>query len=132
MLRLGETREEVGVVADQHGNPTSALDIADALLVIAARIASDAAPVLRGVFHMTGQGDATWADLAEASFAAAERHGRKAVRVKRIATADYPTLTKRPANSQLDNGKLLRTYGVILPDWRPSLSDCVDRLLSET
>jgi dTDP-4-dehydrorhamnose reductase len=132
MLRLGETREEVGVVADQHGNPTSALDIADALLVIAARIASDAAPVLRGVFHMTGQGDATWADLAEASFAAAERHGRKAVRVKRIATADYPTLTKRPANSRLDNGKLLRTYGVILPDWRPSLSDCVDRLLSET
>ena len=119
MFRLGETREEVGVVADQHGNPTSALDIADALLVIAARIASDAAPVLRGVFHMTGQGDATWADLAEASFAAAERHGRKAVRVKRIATADYPTLTKRPANSRLYNGKLSRTYGVILPDSRP-------------
>ena len=132
MLRQGETREEVGVVADQHGNPTSALDIADALLVIAARIASDAAPVLRGVFHMTGRGDATWADLAEATFAAAERHGRKAVRVRRICTADYPTAAKRPANSRLDNSKLLRTYGVILPDWRPSLSGCVDRLLSTT
>jgi dTDP-4-dehydrorhamnose reductase len=132
MLRLGETREEVGVVADQRGNPTSALDLADALLVVAARIASDASPVLRGVFHMTGQGEATWADLAEATFAAAERQGRRPVRVKRIPTADYPTLTRRPPNSRLDNGKLIRTYGVILPDWRASLSGCVDRLLSRT
>ena len=132
MLRLGETREEVGVVADQRGNPTSALDLADALLVVAARIASDASPVLRGVFHMTGQGEATWADLAEATFAAAERQGRRPVRVKRIATADYPTLTRRPPNSRLDNGKLIRAYGVILPDWRASLPGCVDRLLSRT
>ncbi len=87
MLRLGETREEIGVVADQHGNPTYALDIADALLAIAARLVADASPDLRGVFHMTGQGEATWADVAEAIFAAAERHGRKPVRVRRIATA---------------------------------------------
>ena len=100
MLRLGETREEVGVVADQHGNPTYALDIADALLAIAARLAEDASPDLRGVFHMTGQGEATWADVAEATFAAAERHGRKPVRVRRIGTLDYPTPAKRPANSR--------------------------------
>jgi len=132
MLRLGETREEVGVVADQHGNPTYALDIADALLAIAARLAEDASPDLRGVFHMTGQGEATWADVAEAIFAAAERHGRKPARVRRIGTLDYPTLAKRPANSRLDNGKLSRNYGVVLPEWRRSLSDCVDRLLSMT
>ena len=94
MLRLGETREEVGIVADQHGNPTSALDIADAVLAIAARIASDPSPALRGVFHMTGQGDATWADLAEATFAAAERHGRRAVRVNRIAP---PIIQRSPS-----------------------------------
>ncbi len=132
MLRLGETREEVGVVADQHGNPTYALDIADALLAIAARLAEDASPDLRGVFHMTGQGEATWADVAEAIFAAAERHGRKPARVRRIGTLDYPTPAKRPANSRLDNGKLSRNYGVVLPEWRRSLSDCVDRLLSMT
>jgi dTDP-4-dehydrorhamnose reductase len=132
MLRLGETREEIGVVADQHGNPSYALDIADALLAIAARLAEDASLDLRGVFHMTGQGEATWADVAEAIFAAAERHGRKPARVRRIGTFDYPTLAKRPANSRLDNGKLSRNYGVVLPEWRRSLSDCVDRLLSMT
>ena len=132
MLRLGETREEIGVVADQHGNPTYALDIADALLAIAARLAEDASPDLRGVFHMTGQGEATWADVAEATFAAAERHGRKPTRVRRIGTLDYPTPAMRPSNSQLDNDKLSRTYGVVLPEWRRSLSDCVDRLLSMT
>jgi dTDP-4-dehydrorhamnose reductase len=130
MLRLAETREEIGVVADQRGNPTYALEIADALLTIAARIVADDSSAQRGVFHMTGQGEATWADMAEATFAAAEQFGRKPVCVKRIATVDYPTPAERPANSRLDCGKLQRTYGVVLPDWRPSLAGCVDRLLS--
>jgi dTDP-4-dehydrorhamnose reductase len=132
MLRLGEAREEVGVVADQLGNPTSAIDIADAVLTIAARLRSDPAPELRGVFHVTGGGEASWADFAEAIFACAERCGRKPVRVKRITTADYPTPAKRPANSRLDCSKLARLYGVALPDWRPSLEACVARLLSKT
>ena len=74
MLRLNETREEVGVVADQRGNPTSALDIADALL--GDRQATPRAtppPALRGVFHMTGRGEATWADFAEAVFRGSPR-----------------------------------------------------------
>lgn len=129
MLRLGETRDEVGVVADQSGNPTCALDIADALFAIARRLRSDASPNLRGVFHLTGQGDATWADVAEATFAVAAQHGRKPVRVRRIATADYPTPARRPANSRLDNTKLATRYGVTLPPWRRSLESCVIRLL---
>jgi dTDP-4-dehydrorhamnose reductase len=131
MLRLGETREEVGVVADQHGNPTSALDIADALLVIAARLVRDPAPELRGLFHMTGAGEASWADMAEAIFSRAAERGHRAVRMRRIATNDYPTPAKRPKNSSLDNGKLARVYGVALPDWRMSLRACVDRLLDD-
>jgi dTDP-4-dehydrorhamnose reductase len=130
MLRLGETREEIGVVADQLGNPTSALDIADAVLAVAARLTQDDAPALRGVFHMTGAGEASWADVAEAIFARAETHGRAPVRVRRIATADYPTPAQRPANSRLDNGKLSSVHGVALPDWRLSLAACVDRLLT--
>ena len=65
---------------------------------------------------MTGGGEATWADLAEAVFAEAHARGRRLTRVKRIATADYPTPARRPANSRLDNGKLARAYGLALPD----------------
>jgi dTDP-4-dehydrorhamnose reductase len=128
MLRLGETREEVGVVADQIGNPTSALDIADALIAIAARAKDDSSPALRGLFHMTGSGEATWADFAEAIFRHAASRGRRLTRVKRIATADYPTPARRPANSRLDNGKLRRVYGFGLPEWRASLAVCCGRL----
>ena len=129
MLRLGETREEVGVVADQVGNPTSALDIADALIAIAAKARDDSSPALRGVFHMTGAGEASWADFAEAIFSEAAARGRRLTRVKRIATADYPTPARRPANSRLDNGKLSRVYGLTLPEWRASLTACCARLI---
>jgi dTDP-4-dehydrorhamnose reductase len=130
MLRLNETRDEVGVVADQRGNPTSAVDIADALIAIAAKVKDDSSPALRGVFHMTGSGEATWADFAEAVFHEAATRGRRATRVKRIATADYPTPARRPANSRLDNEKLARVYGFRLPEWRRSAAACCDRLLS--
>jgi dTDP-4-dehydrorhamnose reductase len=128
MLRLGETRDEVGVVADQLGNPTNAIDIADALVVLARRLVADSSPELRGVFHLTGAGEASWADVAEATFAVAGRMGRRPVRVNRIATSDYPTPARRPANSRLDNAKLKARYGVSLPSWRESLEDCVTRL----
>src|SRR5271154_3205070 len=130
MLRLNETRDEVGVVADQHGNPTSALDIADTLIAIAARTKDDSSPALRGVFHMTGSGEATWADMAEAIFRQAATRGRRQPLVKRIAPADSPTPARRPANSRLDNEKLARVYGVRLPEWRQSVAGCCDRLLS--
>lgn len=66
MLLLGEKREELGVVADQLGNPTYAIDIADALFAIAQRMRADSSDALRGVFHITGAGEASWADFAEA------------------------------------------------------------------
>lgn len=131
MLRLGQDREEVGVVADQAGSPTSALDIADAVLAVArnlhARPDDDA---LRGVFHMGAQGEAVWAEVAEAIFANAQDAGRSPVRVKRIATSDYPTPARRPANSRLDSAKLATTHGVRLPHWQGSLATCVARLLA--
>jgi dTDP-4-dehydrorhamnose reductase len=130
MLKLNETRDKVDVVADQRGNPTSALDVADALIAIAARVKGDASPALRGVFHMTGSGEATWADFAEAIFREAAARGRRQTKVKRIATADYPTPARRPANSRLDNTKLARVYGFTLPEWRKSLTGCCARLLA--
>ena len=78
---------------------------------------------------MTGSGEATWADFAEAIFADAAAHGRRSTRVKRVTTADYPTPARRPANSRLDNEKLRRAYGLELPYWRKSLAACCARLM---
>jgi len=130
MLRLAETRDEVGVVADQIGNPTSALDIADGVLAVAANLIGRADPALRGVFHMAGAGEASWADLAEAVFAASAARGGPAAQVRRIATSDYPTPARRPANSRLDCTRLAEIHGVRLPQWRGSLETVIDRLVS--
>jgi dTDP-4-dehydrorhamnose reductase len=129
MLRLGETRSEVKVVADQIGSPTSALDIADAIFEIARQLMYEATPQKYGVFHMTGAGEATWAEFAEAIFAEAQALGRPAVKVIPITTAEYPTPARRPANSRLDGARLARDYGISLPQWRESLRPVVARLL---
>ena len=130
MLRLAGDRDEVGVVADQRGNPTSALDIADGILNVASNLHRSADPNLRGLFHMTAAGEASWAEFADAIFRAASEEGGPSARVRPIATVDYPTPAKRPANSRLDSGKLERVHGVRLPDWHPSLNKVVSRLLS--
>jgi dTDP-4-dehydrorhamnose reductase len=128
MLRLGAERDEIRVVEDQHGNPTSALDIADALLAIALRLIQKPSEDLYGTFHMSGQGEASWADLAEAIFEIASLRGSKSVKVHRISTQDYPTPAQRPANSRLDNTKLEQIYGLSLPSWPLSLKACIERL----
>lgn len=130
MLRLAETRDEVGVVADQAGSPTSALDIADAIFTVARNLTAQTDDArLRGVFHMSAAGEAVWAEVAEAIFTERERLGGKPVAVKRIATADYPTPARRPANSRLDCSKLALAHDVRLPEWQSSLRPCVARLL---
>lgn len=130
MLRLAAEREEVGVVADQIGNPTSALDIADGILSVAANLCLRSDPALHGLFHMTGRGEASWADFAEAIFAASGKLGGPTARVRRIGTVDYPTPARRPANSRLESGLIARVYGVGLPDWQSSLKTVVAQLQS--
>ncbi len=129
MLRLGETRDELNVVADQHGCPTYAPEIARALLTIARRVHGDADPTLRGIFHLTGQGETSWAGFARAIFDGAALRGRKMVKVNDIPTSAYPTPAARPANSRLDGGKLKSIYDLSLDPWRVSLSACLDQLI---
>jgi dTDP-4-dehydrorhamnose reductase len=129
MLRLAGGRDEVAVVADQRGSPTSALDIADAVVQVCRQLVERPREErLRGVFHMTGAGDTTWAEFAAFIFEQSSRLGGPHARVRPIATADYPTPAKRPANSRLDCAKLASTYGIALPSWRTSTIDCVARL----
>lgn len=104
MLRVGAERDELRVVADQHGTPTPAGDIADAVATLLA--ARRAGTAVRGTFHYTAAGETTWHGFAEAIFRRAEKHWGRRPAVHPIATADYPTPAKRPAYSVLDNSAL--------------------------
>lgn len=131
MLRVGATRPELGVVDDQRGCPTNALDLADACIAVAANLLARPDATLRGVFHTAGTGEASWADFAEAIFAASGAHGGPVAAVRRITTAEYPTPAQRPANSRLDCARLAAAHGVRLPAWRDSLPPVVARLVAE-
>jgi len=128
MLKLAETRDSVNVVDDQIGNPTSALDVADAVLTVAANLLASGDPALRGTFHMTGAGEASWADFAAEIFARSAQVDGVAAEVGRIPSSAYPTPAKRPANSRLDCSLLESRHGAILPDWRQSTANIVERL----
>ena len=95
MLRLGAEREVLRVVADQHGAPTAAADLAAALAHIACRLASEPdAPT--GTFHFSNAGQTTWADFATEIFRLSAARGGPCARVEPITTADYPTPARRP------------------------------------
>jgi dTDP-4-dehydrorhamnose reductase len=132
MLRLAADRDEIAVVADQQGSPTSALDLASAILAIAAGLCADRAPSLRGVFHLTNDGSASWAEVAEAIFSASRRAGGVHAAVRRIGTADYPTAALRPANSRLNCKLMSERYGISLRPWHDAVQPVVHRLLSAT
>jgi dTDP-4-dehydrorhamnose reductase len=129
MLRFAETREELSVVHDQIGNPTSAHDIARGLWQVALQVSADPAALVPGVYHMTASGEASWAEFAEEIFRVSAACGGPVARVRRITTAEYPTPTRRPANSRLDCSKLAREFGIILPQWQPSTQACIEQLV---
>lgn len=128
MLRLGESRDEINVVADQFGCPTSANDIAEATIKIARRLSQDSSIRLRGIFHLAGAGETNWANFARKVFAFSAENGGKPVVVTDITTAEYPTAARRPVNSRLDCSKLDEVYGIRLPDWQKSTRAVVSTL----
>jgi dTDP-4-dehydrorhamnose reductase len=129
MLRLAKERDELRVVADQRGCPTSTRDIAEAILRIAPRLQAGDDAQLYGVYHFAGAGATTWHGFATRIIdAQAEITGRRP-KVVAIATADYPTPARRPANSLLDCGLFQRTFGFGARAWSDE-ADVVARLLA--
>ena len=125
IMRLCAERDHLRVVADQRGNPTSALDLADALFSLANQ--HSAWPSTPSLLHLAGTGSTTWHGLADAI---GNELQRRPV-IEAIATREHPTPAKRPADSRLD-GALARTaFGISLPDWRASVPRIVDRLTNE-
>jgi dTDP-4-dehydrorhamnose reductase len=127
MLRLARERDEVGVVADQWGCPTSAATCAGAALALVRQLLDRDAGA-KGLFHAVGADAITWADFSEAIFAASAARGGPAVPVRRIATSDYKTAAVRPKDTRLSSVKLQAAT-----DWRPpplaeALAECFDQM----
>ncbi|AZO25108.1 dTDP-4-dehydrorhamnose reductase [Mesorhizobium sp. M1E.F.Ca.ET.045.02.1.1] len=133
MLRLAADRDEISVVADQWGTPTSALDIADAILHAAARLQDEKNFAAFGVYHVAGGGETNWSGFARHILDTSRAFGGPHASVRDIATADYPTKAKRPANSRLSSAKFASAFGWTGPEWQESVEAVVRRLVgSET
>ena len=132
MLRLAADRPELRVVDDQLGNPTSALDIADAVIQVAKNlVARPGDAELRGVFHMAGSGEGSWADFAREIIAASAARGGPSARVTGIPASEYPTPARRPANSRLSSARLANVHTIFMPGWKKSTEEVVARLVGE-
>ena len=124
MLRLAADRDTLRVIDDQIGGPTSADDLASALLTIINRYGSKDG-LAPGIFHFSNQGEASWADLAEAVMAAAASLKGVNAKIERISTAEYPTKARRPRNSRLNTKKFHATYGLLARNWHEAVSEIV-------
>lgn len=127
MLRLAETRDALTVVEDQFGCPTSALDIADGIMAVAAGLKDGRGA--NGIYHLAGTGETHWADFARAIFAESARRGGPVAEVTGIPSSGYPTRATRPANSRLDCTRMAQTFGYRAPRWEESLVLVMRRLL---
>nr|WP_067286494.1 dTDP-4-dehydrorhamnose reductase [Marinobacterium profundum] len=131
MLRLGQERKTLGVVADQYGAPTAAISIAQALWKVARDYAASGT-LPWGVYHFSGTPSCSWHDFAVAIFEQAQQLGllSESPQINAITTADYPTPAKRPANSVLSCSKLQQAFGIEQPDWRADLHRVLEALKS--
>jgi dTDP-4-dehydrorhamnose reductase len=129
MLELAKSRPELRIVGDQIGNPTSALDLADGLLSMAAAWKQGCNSGLGATYHFSGARSMTWADFARNIFAISRELGGPGADVIAISTSDYPTPARRPANSRLDSSRFQSTFGYRAPAWPDPLRDVVRRLL---
>ncbi len=132
MLNAAKKMPKLRVVGDQVGNPTLADDLARAMLAIVAKIdAGGWRDEYRGVFHASGTGSTSWHGLASEIFRISAAQGNAVPDVDAIATADWPTPAKRPANSRLDGSKLNHVFGLALPQWQESLAHTLEQIFAK-
>ncbi len=112
MLKYGRERDQLSVVFDQVGTPTSAHDLAEVLLKI---VGADS--IAHGIYHYSNEGVASWYDFAKAIF---DINGIT-VDLRPIRSKDYPLPAERPASSVLDKEKIKKTFNLQIPHWRESL-----------
>jgi len=128
MLALGKEKETLRVVADQYGCPTSAADLAEAILTIAEQI-KERPDIPWGTYHYCGKGKTTWHGFAEKIFELAKQYNLFSIKkVIPVTTAEYPTPAKRPLNSVMDCSMLTKNFGILPAPWQESLERMLRQL----
>jgi dTDP-4-dehydrorhamnose reductase len=130
MIRAGATKEELGIVSDQWGSPTSARGIAECCLNISGKIASDRSNITWGTYHYSGLPYTSWYGFAETIFTQAMDIGliNDRPKLRAIDSVNFPSIAKRPANSRLDCTKLYDEFGVSPDEWIQQLSSVLEAL----
>ena len=126
MLRLGKNNDELNVVSDQIGSPTYASDLAIAILDIIERDEYISIKKKTEIFHFSNKGKVSWSDFAREIFKIAKIQ----CKVNNIDSGSYPTIAKRPFNSELNKNKIIKTFNMTIPSWRFSLKQAIKTKLS--
>lgn len=130
--RLAGEMEILRIVADQLGAPTWARTVAEATALVLSACGGPSAPEKLaergGTYHLTAAGETSWHDFASASVAWMRYAGQPVLcrEIVPISTSDYPTPARRPAYAVLNCGKLEKSFGVAMPDWREQLTLCLE------
>ena len=124
MLRLGNEKENLGVIFDQVGTPTYARDLAKTCLEILCWEVQKISVINGNLYHYSNEGVASWYDFAISIM----ELGGENCKVKPIQTKDYPTLAKRPHYSVLNKSKIKTDFKIEIPYWRDSLKDCIEKI----
>ncbi|MEV3841743.1 dTDP-4-dehydrorhamnose reductase [Aeromonas veronii] len=129
MLRLAQRHDELRVVCDQVGAPTSAVMLADVTIKAIAKVMKE--PKLGGLYHVAASGAVSWYDYARFIFNEAYALGLidKLPQLKPITSIDYGGVVTRPLNSRLDTERFQHTFGLILPDWQQGVITTLQALL---
>jgi len=133
MLRLARTREELRVVADQVGAPTSAELIAEVTELVLDRLLAHPSQMLPPLMHLAPRGAVSWHGYAQFLLEVAQAHGwplaLPVTAVIPIATSDWPTAARRPANSRLACDQLEAALSIELPPWQQDVARTVSVLV---
>lgn len=132
ILALSRSQARLRVVCDQHGNPTSAADLADGLLVLLDRWGRGEASGLGRTYHLAGAGSASWHDFAEEILRNASGEPAATATAEAVTTTVLPGKARRPANSTLDCSGFEADFGFRMPRWTASLHEAIQPLLNET
>ncbi|HIO90874.1 MAG TPA: dTDP-4-dehydrorhamnose reductase [Campylobacterales bacterium] len=120
MLKLGKTKESLGVIYEQVGTPTYAKDLANTILHILPKLKNNKVEI----YHYSNEGVLSWYDFAKEIM----KMTKLECQIDPIQTIDYPTPAARPCYSLLNKSKIKNDFNIKIPYWKDSLSECLTKL----